>query len=91
MADVTVPCSVRLAVVRWATNQNARNNKTDIIDSLIFMASKPRIESNATILRPSASVGRWVGSENPVEPLGLAGRFRMPIFHSPATMAINLN
>ena len=37
VADNTESCEMRLAVVDWATNQNARANKTDIIDIFFFM------------------------------------------------------
>ena len=37
VADSTEPCETRLAVVDWATNQNARSNKTDIIDIFVCM------------------------------------------------------
>jgi hypothetical protein len=36
-ADNTEPCEMRLAVVDWVTNQNARAKKTDIIEILVFM------------------------------------------------------
>ena len=37
VADNTEPCEMRLAVVDWATNQNARTNKTDTIDIFVCM------------------------------------------------------
>jgi len=37
VADNAEPCEMRLAVVDWATNQNARTSKTDIIEIFVCM------------------------------------------------------
>lgn len=77
VADNTEAYEMRLAVADWATNQNARSNKTDIIEILVFMGLEASKRGVTPRLRSLWSLGLWFGSENPVNSLGFARRFGM--------------